>query len=297
MRNLVCIIFGVLLATCLLSTSNTYATSDVKGLTVSPLRTELSIDPGTSQDKTLTISNTNSQPITVHLAAEEFSVIDQNYDYAFNTATQLTKWVTFTPDTIDLAVGQTKTAAFRIGVPLNAEPGGRYLSLFATTNAGVSDNGVVSQQRVGSLVYLTVAGKVSRSGHLVSLNAPWITTGPTTWSAALQNTGTTHYHSRYNVVLEPLIGNNNPIATESGDALILPGTVRLISDNVPLPILPGIYKIIYTIGLGDSPAQIQTRFIIYMPPAAIIVLVIVAILIFSLATDFRARKKRTSKLN
>jgi P pilus assembly chaperone PapD len=39
--------------------------SAIKGLTVSPLRTETSIAPGTSQDQTLTVSNTNDRPITV----------------------------------------------------------------------------------------------------------------------------------------------------------------------------------------------------------------------------------------
>jgi hypothetical protein len=269
--------------------------SAIKGLTVSPLRTETSIAPGTSQDQTLTVSNTNDRPITVRLSAEEFSVIDQNYDYSFNTQTQLTKWVTFTPDTFNLAVGETKTATFSIGVPLSAEPGGRYLSLFATTNAGISDNGVVSQQRVGSLVYLTVTGDISRSGHLVSLNAPWITTGPTKWSVALQNTGTTHYHSRYNVVIEPLIGSNTAVATVKGDALILPATVRLIEDTMPLPTLPGIYKVVYTIGLGDSPVQIETRIMVYLPPVAIIVLLFSVILLASLVTSYNTRKKRTAK--
>ena len=265
----------------------------MKGLTVSPLRTEISIAPGTSQDQTLTVSNTNNRPITVQLSTEEFSVIDQNYDYSFNTQTQLTKWVTFTPDILNLAVGETKIATFRIGVPLSAEPGGRYLSLFATTNAGTSNNGVVSQQRVGSLVYLTVTGDISRSGHLVSLNAPWIMTEPTKWSAVLQNTGTTHYHSRYNVVLEPIIGNSNAIATISGDALILPATVRLIEDTVPSPTFPGVYKVVYTIGLGDSPVRIETRIMVYMPPIAIIVLLFAVILLFSLITGYRTRKKRT----
>jgi hypothetical protein len=287
------VLVGLFLMTNFATGRVAYATiNPTRGLTVSPLRTELSIAPGTSQDNTLTLSNTNSQPITVHLAAEEFSVIDQNYDYAFNIATQLTKWVTFNPDTLDLAVGQMKTATFRIGVPLGAEPGGRYLSLFATTAAGPADNGVISQQRIASLVYLTIAGDISRSGHLVSLNAPWITIGATKWSTALQNTGTTHYHSRYNVVLEPLVGTNNPIATESGDALILPGTIRLVEDNVPLPALPGIYKVVYTIGLGDSPAKIETRIMVYIPPVAIIILLFAVVLLFSLISDLRLRKKR-----
>lgn len=263
----------------------------VKGLTVSPLRTELTIDPGTSQDKTLTLSNTNNHPIVVHLSTEEFSVINQQYDYAFNVETQLIKWVTFTPDMLNLAVGETKTVTFRISVPLSAEPGGRYLSLFATTDAGSVTDGITSRQRIASLVYATVNGDVSRSGHLVSLNTPWITTGPSTWSAALQNTGTTHYSSRYNIVVRPLYGSDE-ITGANGSALILPGTIRLISDTLPLPQLPGIYKIVFTIGLGDTPAQVETKYIVYLPPVAIIMLLFGLILVGSLVSEYRSRKKK-----
>ncbi|CAN5412886.1 hypothetical protein BH10PAT4_BH10PAT4_1000 [soil metagenome] len=267
--------------------------NSTKGLTVSPLRTEITVDPGTSQDQTLTLKNTNDRPISVRLTAEEFSVINQQYDYAFNTETQLIKWVTFTPDTLDIAVGETKKATFRIGVPLTAEPGGRYLSLFASTKTGTSSDGAESLQRVASLVYITVNGDVSRSGNLVSLNAPWITTGPNSWSIALQNTGTTHYHSRYNVVIQSLFGGND-VAGMNGSALILPGTVRLVSDALPLPPGPGIYKAIYTIGLGDTPARVETRYLIYLPPVAIIVSLFSLILITSLISEYRSRKRKKS---
>ncbi len=263
----------------------------VKGLTVSPLRTELTIDPGTSQDSKLTLTNSNDHPITVHLSVEEFSVIDPQYDYAFNAETQLTSWVTFSPDTLDLAVGQTKTATFRVGVPLSAEPGGRYLSMFVTTDAGSPVDGVVSQQRIASLIYLTVNGKISRSGHLVSLNAPWLLTGKTDWTANVQNTGSTHYDSRYNVTIQPLIGTQT-VASSTSSALILPGTIRLIQNSIPLPNLPGIYKAVYTIGLGDTPAVVKTLYIIYLPPVAIIVSIFAIILVVSLISEYRARSKK-----
>jgi hypothetical protein len=262
-----------------------------KGLTVSPIRTELDAAPGTSQDKILTLTNNNDRPITVHLSVEEFSVINQQYDYAFNVETELTTWVTFTPDTLELAVGETKQATFRVGVPINAEPGGRYISMFASTNAGSSNDGALSRQRIASLIYINVLGDVSRSGTLVSLNTPWLITGPTKWTASLQNTGSTHYRSRYNVTTQPLIGNDT-ISRSEGDALIMPGTVRSISDELPMPQLPGIYKVVYVIGLGDTPAVTQTRYMVYLPPVAIIVTLFATILIFSLIGEYRSRKKR-----
>ncbi len=263
-----------------------------KGLTLSPLRTELEISPGTSQDKTVSITNTNKTSIKVRLSAEEFSVINQQYDYAFNVETQLIKWITFASNTIDLAVGETKEVSYRVGVPISAEPGGRYISLFASTDADTSDAGNPSVQRIASLLYINVSGDVTRKGNLVSLHTPWFMYTTTNWTAQLQNIGTTHFRSRYSVTIQSLIGDNT-IATKEGDALILPGTVRAIKNSLPSPAIPGVYKVTYSIGLGDTPAYVDTRIIIYFPPAAIIVTIFGLILALSLASEFHRRKKKS----
>lgn len=292
LRKFVHILISIFMLMCfsLIFSGMAHADDKDKGLTVSPIRTELTVQPGTSQDETLTLTNSSNHHMTVHLSAEEFSVINQQYDYAFNVETQLTKWVTFTPDLLELEAGQTKTATFRVGVPLSAEPGGRYLSMFASTDVSNPEGDITSQQRIASLLYLTVDGSVSRSGHLISLNVPWITTGNTTWSASLQNTGSTHYYSRYNVVVKSLFGDD--VAYSTGSSLILPGTVRLISDDQPLPNMPGIYKVTYTIGLGDTPAEVEDRYLIYVPPVFIYVSVFGMILIFSLIREYQTRKKK-----
>lgn len=250
-----------------------------KGLTLAPLRSELEIAPGTSLTSELMITNSTDKPMVASLTAEEFSVINQQYDYAFDAESDLAKWATFNPVEVNLAVGESKKVQFTIGVPLSAEPGGRYLSLFASTDIKTSDGGVNSRQRVASLLYITVIGDVTRSGHLISLASPWGISDKSMWSMALQNIGTTHFHSRYNVQLQNLWGNT--VASMSGDALILPGTVRAVPDVLPLPQLPGLYKIIYTIGLGDTPAIAETRFVLYMPPMAILASVIIVMLLIA----------------
>lgn len=250
-----------------------FAQPATKGLGLSPLRTELNIAPGTSLDGTLTVTNTTNVPMVVGLDAEEFSVINQQYDYAFTAESNVTKWVTFSDPEINLAAGEIKKVSYTIGVPLSAEPGGRYISLFASTDTGSNNSGVVSVQRVASLLYITVLGDVSRFGHLMSLSSPWWISGNSKWSTVIQNTGTTHFQSRYNVKIKDLLWGGTS-ASMSGDALILPGTVRLVVDTLPAPKWPGIYKVNYLIGLGDTPAVKQTRLILYLPLWATILMII-----------------------
>jgi hypothetical protein len=251
-----------------------------KGLTLSPLRSELEIAPGTSLDGQIMVTNSTDKPMAVSFSAEEFSVINQQYDYAFTEDSDTAKWISFNPAQTDLTAGQNKVISFRVGAPLSAEPGGRYLSLFASTNVKTSDGGFNSRQRVASLLYITVAGSVTRNGNLISLTSPWAVGGESMWSMTLQNTGTTHFRSRYSTVVKNVLGDGE-VANASWDTLILPGTVRAVSDKLPLPQFPGIYKIVYTIGLGDKPAVVETRWLIYMPLWAIIITLVAVISIIS----------------
>lgn len=267
----------------------TKAATRSKGLTLSPLRSELGVAPGSSQEGVLTITNSTKEAMTVHLSAEKFSVINQQYDYAFSADSDTTKWVTFDPETIDLATGETKQASFRLGVPLTAEPGGRYLSLFVSTDTKTDDGGVRSRQRVASLIYLNVLGDVSRSGHLISLSSPWVVAKASTWSAAIRNSGTTHFRSRHHVSVKNIF-THDEIVSATGDDLILPGTVRAVVGELPTPPLPGVYQVVHTVGLGDTPAVTETRLLFYLPVGALLVIVGIAGAIVLLVVYRRGRK-------
>lgn len=245
-----------------------------RGLTLSPLRSELEVAPGTSQEGLLTVTNSSSDPMNVNVSSEEFNVINQQYDYSFTVESNVAKWVSFSSSDLNLKPGESKKVKFSVGVPLSAEPGGRYISLFASTDTGQHVQGVRSRQRIASLMYITVLGDVTRSGNLIGLSSPWLISEKSDWSATLQNTGTTHYRSRYSVSTQDLFGND--VANKTiGSALILPGTIRLIDDRLPMPIFPGIYKITYAIGLGDTPAKTEIRLIIYMPAWATMTITII----------------------
>jgi len=181
-----------------------------------------------------------------------------------------------------LKAGESKKIAYTVGVPMTAGPGGLYISLFASTSVGNLDGGANSQQRVASLLYITVAsdvlGDTTQAGHVISLTSPWLVSGKTIWSVALQNAGITHYRSNYEVKINNLFGSE--VASSQGSALILPGTVRLVSDTLPLPQWPGVYKIVYSIGLGDTPAVTETRYMLYMPPLATVVAVAIITALF-----------------
>lgn len=248
-----------------------------KGLTVSPIKNNLEIAPGTSINGVLTIANSTKQSMKVDLSAEEFNVTNKHYDYAFTAESNVTKWVSFEKPSIELATGQSQKIKYSINVPLSAEPGGRYLSLFAATNnVNSDDKTIISRQRVASLLYITVTGNITRIGRLVYLSSPVIVIGSSGWSTVLQNKGTTHFESRYEVQIVNIL-NNETVASSPGSALILPGSLRLVKDELPLINIPGVYKAVYKIGLGDTPSRTEVRLVLFAPWYFIIFVLILVV--------------------
>jgi len=250
-----------------------------KGLTLSPLRSELNIEPGTSLDGTLTVTNSTVEPMTVALSAEEFKVTNSQYDYEFIAESDISRWVSFKPSEIILKSGESKKVQYSVGVPLTAELGGYYISMFASTAVGSPGDSDNSQQRVGSLLYITVAsdvlGSVTRAGHVLSLSSPWLMINKGTWGMTIQNGGTTHFRSDYSVKIENIFGRK--VSEGQSSALILPNTIRALSGDLPAPSMPGIYKVIYTIGLGDTPNVVKTNYMLYLPIWAIAIIATIII--------------------
>lgn len=274
---------------CYAQSTNDGTAPKLKGLTLSPLRTELNINPGTTMDGKLTVTNSTNTAMKVFLSAEEFKVIDQNYNYSFSELADITKWIKFSPADFSLRAGESKQVDYSIGVPLNAEPGGQYMSLFANTEDKTNDSGISSRQRVASLLYITVLGDVTRVGSLSEIKTPWFMSESGNWSAVLQNTGTTHFRSRYSARLVNVF-DGSTVSEVSGEVLVLPNTFRLITDILEHPQFPGIYKAVYSIGLGDTPAVTKTGYVVYIPPQAAVL--IVGVILFGLLFFWRKHNKK-----
>lgn len=234
-----------------------------EGLTISPIRTELSATPGEVTTGKVTVTNNTTTDMLVDMSAEVFGVKNPAYDYIFDPNSATTKWMRFEPQTLTLAPGKNKTISYSLNTPLGAEPGGQYIALLASSDSQGSDGALVTRKRVASLLYITVAGDVTRQGSLLSVSLPWVSTGDTTWSALIQNKGSAHFRTNYDVVVQTVW--NSDVMKQSGDALILPGSIRSVTGTIPHIEVPGIYKVVYVVTLGDAPTAYETKLIVYMP--------------------------------
>lgn len=260
-------------------------------LKIYPLRTELSIKAGTAYKGTFTLENTGSQPLTVELSAEEFDVVDTTYDYLFLPDSSISDWVYFGTTTVELAPKAKYSVGYVVNVPIGTEPGGAYISLFGASLPN-QDSSIESVDRVGSLLYITVPGDISKTGSLISFSSPAVGFSDTPWSATLRNAGTAHFTSDYIMETKTLWGTT--VSKQESASLILPRSVRLIQGTLPQPAWPGLYTVNYSIPLGDNGIAVGSRPFLFLPPAQVLALLalIAASILFMRTSRTRASRKK-----
>jgi hypothetical protein len=164
------LLVGVVLGLVLFaSDSNTRAQESSVGekvaLSISPLNFEFTINPGETREDVVKVTNPDSEKTqTITMNVEPFrgdetgqvTVLDEEED---DPAYSLKQWVTISPKTFTLKPRETRVVTFKTVVPKNAEPGGKYGAIVASTERGeIGQTGAVTVQKVGSLVLLTVQG-------------------------------------------------------------------------------------------------------------------------------------------
>ncbi|MEO6109719.1 MAG: hypothetical protein ABIP50_01770 [Candidatus Saccharimonadales bacterium] len=224
------------------------------------------------------------------MSTQLFTVSNNDYNYSFDPDSPVNQWVRYTPANFELTAGESKTIEYSINVPVTANPGDKYFSMFASTTPSKIPGQIATTERVGSLIYLTVPGDITRSGTLLGLRSPLLATDDTTWSATIQNSGTVLFRSNYSASVQTLWGQEVSAKT-SNNSLILASSVRLVSDKLTMPSWLGIYKVVYTIELGDTPTITSTQPLIYLPLPQLILL-IVLIIVVAWPTISKVRKGR-----
>lgn len=125
------IILGVLL---LLSAfvSNCFAL-----ISVSPLKFEYTVNPWSSQDWVIIVTNNEKNSLTLYSSKEDFVAWDDKWNPKFMKAEEsawslfgLTNWITIEQENITLAPWESREVKFTVKVPENGEPWGHYWAIF-----------------------------------------------------------------------------------------------------------------------------------------------------------------------
>jgi len=259
------------------------ATTLNRGLSISPLRQYLNVNAGSQQKSSFTVGNMTDRTITVALSAKQFSVADYTYDYRFSDPKN--DWLKLSLTGVSLKPGESRNIPYAVSIPAGTAPGGHYYTLFAS--ADLSTSGLKSTVQAATLLYLTVNGKLVKTGHLQRSSIQHIAFGKEiSYTVEPINTGNVYYFVYVTGELHGLFVKSD--STPAGH-LLIPNAVRRISDTIPSPVLPGVYKATYGYKTDTGTTVMKSSYVLFIPPWFIALLLVIILL----STKFRPHKKKS----
>ncbi len=275
--------------------------SGAQGIQVSPVRQDITINPGQSQVIDIKVINVTSQTEVLQGVVNDFvassnesgqpSILVGANVYA--PSHSLKKFVTPIPN-ITLSPGQEMQVPVTITVPKNAAGGGYYgVVRFGPAGTGSKDQTVTLAGSVGSLVLLTVPGDIRQQMSIASFDVE-ANGSPSTYFTSNKNiTAVVRFQNEGNIQVAPfgkillksrsgkiLASFNVNNVTPPGD--VLPNSIRRFS--IPLSHIGsfGIYTLEANFGYGNTGQPLSASTVFYVIPMSIIVgfLIFIAIILF-----------------
>jgi len=207
------------------------------GITISPLTFELTANPGDTLKNKIKVYNPTDNIISIKMEVEDFRPIGEVGQVIVTPEEEITyslkRWVKTEPAEFTLEPKETKFVDFILEVPENAEPGGKYGSVLATTTGaiGMEITGTAVAQKVGALVLLTVSGEVVEDLTVKEFISPsFLEYGPVPFTIRFENRGTVHVRPRGFVTIFNWRGKKVS-NVEFPQLNVIPGAIRKIDTS------------------------------------------------------------------
>ena len=287
------------------------------GLKISPVVTNLTVNPGQSQTVEVSVQNVTQSDVTLQVIVNDFTASSDES----GTPALLLDPGQYAPShslkrfigpiaNITVAAGQAKTVPVVITVPKNAAGGGYYGAVrFAPVSASSSGSNVTLAASVGSLILVRVPGDFKEDLRLVGFNAASgasgspsvIFTGSKGLVASIrfQNEGDVQEQPFGKILLEQ--GNKQIASFEVNDTTprgnVLPASIRKFTVNLTKVGAFGKYTLVGNFGYGTNGQLISGKTTFYVIPiwaiiAVVLVIAIIAFFIFGFPRLMRRYNER-----
>lgn len=230
---------------------------------IGPGKVEMTIKPGQSVTKMISVTNRISDNRTFQLTVEDMSgsanpseavvlLGDQSGPYS------LRDYFSFPESQFSLKLGERAQIPVTITMPPNAEPGGYYGAVLVSTvqNKDATEDVPVATPviaRVGTLFFITVPGEFEKKGSVVDFTTipnKWLfTKGPLNLGVLFENTGSIHLGPYGEVSVKNILGEEVGFV-EIPPWFVLPKSMRLRELSWDRELLLGRYTITANINRG-----------------------------------------------
>lgn len=218
------------------------------GLTAIPPRLgddgSLTAKPGETIQTEVRVRNSSESPIRVGTLVEDFIIGEDGRTpvpvlSSTDSRWSLAKWIVLGDSDQVVPAGGSQTIPVVIKVPENALPGGRYAMIMheprITEEADAKNGKTAGQtgvtQRVGTLVYLRVAGDVKEEAFLRNIKIPSFQEfGPVPITFSVENLSDIHIAPVTSIVIKDIFGMEKGKVTVPSQN-IFPYTMREFTAN------------------------------------------------------------------
>ena len=200
-------------------------------LTISPVRFEISGDPGQTLIGEITLFNEREIAETFYSSFESFEARGEEGNPSFVPAQKgLPTWMKTEPK-ITLEPGETKIIPFSIEIPKEADPGGHFAAIFWSNVPPIEagEEQMVVGARIGTLVLLRVSGEIREGGGILEFGTEnrIYTHLPISLFYRLANDGNNWLRPEGEIKISNIIGLQTAILDANPvKGNVLPGSVR-----------------------------------------------------------------------
>ena len=202
-----------------------------QALTISPVKMEISGDPGQTLESELKLFNEQDEAKTFYSSVENFEARGESgAPFFLPEKVGLATWIK-TEEKITLKPKEEKTIPFSIVIPPNTEPGGYFAAvLWGTTPTQATEGGQVAVGgRLGVLILLKVSGAVEEGGGLLEFGATgkFFSSLPVTFAYRFNNTGGDRVVPQGEIKIKNLFGfTSATLPANKKEGSVLPSSAR-----------------------------------------------------------------------
>lgn len=296
----------------LAATSQWFATQNVplqgrnfNDFVVSPGKFELTMQPGETRVVEISVANRLDDNRTFKIDVEDF-VASNNLQQSVNflgdeySPYTLKDYVSTPEDNFQISRGTRALIPVTISIPEDAEPGGRYGSVFISTvrNRGGTDSTSSAAPssplitRVGTLFFVTVPGDIEYQGELkqfaLTNDKLWYESGPIDFGIVYENNGTVHVSPYGELEINNLFGEAVGFL-EIDPWFALPNSLRLKELSWDREVLFGRYTATLRLNRGYDDIIDESSVTFWVLPWKVMLVIFVTVFIVVFVIRFFIR--------
>lgn len=226
--------FSFILVFLLVTFYSLLITREALALTVSPVRLELSGDPGDTVFGNFKLFNEKDEPLKYYIIFRTFSAKDETGEPNFpEEQDEFISWVNVSPE-VTVPAKDYKELTFKVNIPKDADPSAHFAAIFASTIPPKNEDNSSTLKitgEVGTLILFRVNGDFKAGADILEFDTKErknsYTELPVWFYYRFQNSGDNYIKPLGDIIIKNFFGGTTKVIPANRDkGNILPGSVR-----------------------------------------------------------------------